>query len=67
MTLRSRLVDGMFGALELVASLHDWVMRLRKPELKPIPLSRPVPQERRGASGSGTFPQRSSQSRNSRS
>lgn len=41
MSLRSRVVDGIFGGLELFAALYDWVRKLRAlGEPEPIPLSR---------------------------
>lgn len=44
MTLRSRTVDVVFDGLELVASLYDWVRKLRRgnvyvAESQPMPLS----------------------------
>ena len=43
MTLRSRAVDGVFGFLDLVASLYSWVQKLRRPlprlgDTDPFPL-----------------------------
>ena len=51
MSLRARAVDAVFGALELLASLYDWVRRMRRVKVEdtdatdPIPL-RPAPRKR---------------------
>lgn len=44
MTLRSRVVDGVFDGLELVGSLYDWVRKLQRKRValddtQPIPLT----------------------------
>jgi hypothetical protein len=50
-TLRSRIVDGVFGVLEGAAALYDFVRGIQKRirrDTDPIPLTRP-PAERRSA------------------
>ncbi len=47
MTLRSRTVDAVFGAAELVASLYDWIRSLRKPGPKHDDQTDPIPLRRR--------------------
>lgn len=37
MTLRSRIVDGIFGGLELLAAGYDFVRKLRRPRNYHIP------------------------------
>ena len=39
MSARSRAVDAVFGGLELVASLYDFVRQMRRPREQPIPLT----------------------------
>ena len=51
MTLRSRIVDGVFGALELIGAGYDFIRGIQKRirrDTDPIPLTRP-PAERRPA------------------
>lgn len=56
MSLRSRVVDAVFGGLEGLAALYDLVRRLRRPSPDELPLSHRDVERQQAQIRSATLP-----------